>query len=153
MTRKFTGWHMTAIIVAFFGVVIAVNILMATLAVTTFGGTVVDNSYVASQSYNKWLAEARRQRAEGWQAEVVRMADGHVRVTVKEAAIVPANGHLVGIAARPVGKEPDRPLSFHRDGNGGFISAQALPGGRWLIHLTIEDGSQSSARFTRELAE
>ena len=61
MTRRFTGWHMTAIMFAFFGVVVSVNMLMATLATRTFGGTVVENSYVASQSFNRWLAEARAQ--------------------------------------------------------------------------------------------
>ena len=53
--RPFTGYHMTAILVAFFGVVIVVNFVMARYAVATFGGTVVDNSYVASQEFNGWL--------------------------------------------------------------------------------------------------
>lgn len=154
MTRKFTGWHMTAILCGFFGVVFAVNILMATLAVTTFGGTVVDNSYVASQNYNKWLAEGRKQRAQGWHADVARIAGGHIRVTVAEATALPAEARLAGLAARPVGKEPDRPLRFHRDGKGGFVSAEVLPEGRWLVHLTIEEeDGRSSARFTSELTE
>lgn len=66
MTRPFTGWHMTGIVVAMFGLVIAVNVLMASYAIGTFGGTVVDNSYVASQRFNDWLAEARAQRALKW---------------------------------------------------------------------------------------
>eukprot|EP01035_Chromulina_nebulosa_P040301 gene40301-54499_t len=57
---------MTAIMCAFFAVVIGVNMLMASDAIRTFGGTVVDNSYVASQQYNGWLAEARVQRLYGW---------------------------------------------------------------------------------------
>ncbi len=67
-TKRFTGRHMAAIMFAFFGVVIAVNVTMATFATRTFGGTVVDNSYVASQKYNGWLAEARRQERLGWTA-------------------------------------------------------------------------------------
>ena len=49
MTRKFTGWHMTAILVGFFAIVISVNLFMARAAIGSFGGVVVDNSYVASQ--------------------------------------------------------------------------------------------------------
>src|SRR3546814_10033574 len=64
--RRFTGWHMTAILIAFFAAVIAVNMLMATVAVRSFGGTVVENSYVASQKFNGWLAQARAQRRLGW---------------------------------------------------------------------------------------
>ena len=56
--RKFTGWHMTGILVAFFGVVVSVNVFMARAAISTFGGTVVDNSYVASQKFNGWLDKA-----------------------------------------------------------------------------------------------
>ena len=44
MTRRFTGYHMTAILLAFFGIVVAVNLVMATLATRTFGGVVVENS-------------------------------------------------------------------------------------------------------------
>ena len=46
MKGEFTGRHMAAILVTGFGVVIAVNVLMASLAVGTFGGVVVDNQYV-----------------------------------------------------------------------------------------------------------
>ena len=53
--RRFTGYHATMIIVAFFAVVVGVNMVMARFALSTFGGTVVDNSYVASQKYNEWL--------------------------------------------------------------------------------------------------
>ena len=67
---KFTGWHMTAIFVAFFGIVMAVNFYMARMAVGTFGGTVVDNSYVASQEYNSWLGAAARQDKLGWNVKV-----------------------------------------------------------------------------------
>ena len=56
-TGPFTGRHITIIMVAFFAVVIAVNLLMARYATSTFGGVVVENSYVASQNFNKWLDE------------------------------------------------------------------------------------------------
>jgi len=45
MTGKpFTGRHMLAVLVGFFGVVIAVNFIMASYATSTFGGVVVENS-------------------------------------------------------------------------------------------------------------
>ena len=66
MKKRITGWHAAAGLVAFFGLVIAVNLTMAVYATTTFGGVVVDNSYVASQKYNGWLKAAERQRALGW---------------------------------------------------------------------------------------
>ena len=47
MTSKssaFTGKHMAAVFIGGFGVVIAVNLVMASYAVGCFHGTVVDNS-------------------------------------------------------------------------------------------------------------
>jgi nitrogen fixation protein FixH len=56
---------MAAIMVAFFAVVIAVNVYMARLASSTFTGVVVENSYVASQHFNRWLDEARAEERLG----------------------------------------------------------------------------------------
>ena len=95
MTRRFTGGHMLALMLAFFGTVVAVNFVMATLAVRTFGGTVVDNSYVASQRYNHWLDQARAQRALGWTADLSLDPDRHVA-----AAIVARGRPLDEILAR-----------------------------------------------------
>ena len=78
--RPFTGWHMTAILVAGFAVVIAVNMAMATIAVRSFGGTVVENSYVASQKFNGWLAQARAQEKLGWRDRVTLDPARHVRM-------------------------------------------------------------------------
>ena len=68
--KPFTGRHAAIILVAFFGVVIGVNMVMASFALSTFGGTVVDNSYVASQHYNEWLARAEAQDRLGWEESV-----------------------------------------------------------------------------------
>ena len=56
MRREFTGRDMAKILVAGFGLVVAVNFGMATIAARSFSGTVVDNSYIASQKFNGWLA-------------------------------------------------------------------------------------------------
>ena len=84
MTRRFTGWHMTAIMIAFFGVIITVNMTMAVFATRTFGGKVVENSYVASQQFNEWLAAARAQEKLGWKHEL--SLDGERKVVVAVSA-------------------------------------------------------------------
>ncbi len=53
MKGKFTGRKMLAIVVAFFAVIITVNLFMAYKAVGTFPGLVVKNSYVASQEFDR----------------------------------------------------------------------------------------------------
>ena len=83
MMRPFTGRHMLGIMLAMFGTIIAVNVVMAHHAVTTFGGTVVDNSYVATASYNRWLADARAQSLRGWRIDTVLDETRRVRVVAR----------------------------------------------------------------------
>ena len=87
-TGPFTGKHFTVIMVAFFAVVIGVNLLMARAASSTFGGVVVENSYVASQEFNTWLAEARKEKALGWSAQATRLPDGRVSVVLTPVTAV-----------------------------------------------------------------
>ena len=150
MTRGFTGWHMTGIMIAFFGVVIAVNFLMASYAVGTFGGTVVDNSYVASQHFNTWLAEARAQRALGWSVTVTAGKDRLVRIdpTGPHGALVAVT--VSATAAHPLGRVPARTLTFRRSDDGRFTADKPLPAGRWLLHIEVRDGA-SDARFDDEV--
>ncbi len=138
-TGPFTGKHITIIMVAFFAVVIAVNVFMARSAISTFGGVVVENSYVASQNYNTWLREAAKEKALGWTAKASRRADGRLVVTVSGA---PANAKLSGDAWHPLGRLPDVPMLFARQGDGSFLSDKVLPQGRWRMRLEARAGEQ-----------
>ena len=138
---RFTGWHMSAILVSFFAVVIAVNVGMARLAGSTFSGVVVENSYDASQQFDRWLDEAAKEQALGWHAQVARQADGHVVVTLQGKGLEQAV--LTGEGWHPLGQLADRPLTFHRmagqkRGGGDFLSDQALPDGRWRLRLKVQ---------------
>lgn len=136
--KPFTGRHMAAIMVAFFGVVIAVNVLMANLAVGTFGGIVVENSYVASQHFNRWLDEAGVEGKLGWSAAITHAADGRVRVRLHG---VPAGATVGGEAWHPLGQAPDHVLRFRPAGDGhgsdAFVSDAAIPAGRWRIRIEV----------------
>ena len=151
MTRRFTGWHMFAILVAFFGTVIAVNFVMAWYATRTFGGTVVDNSYVASQEFNGWLAQARAQDKLGWTKHVALDATRHVTVSASSG-----DQPLIGLSANavvhhPLGREADIPLRFVVAGPGTLRSVTPLPAGRWLVHLTVHSGA-NEARLIENLS-
>ena len=60
-----TGPKAFAIFSSFFVVIIGVNVVMAYQAIHTFPGLEVDNSYVASQTFD---AERKAQEALGWNA-------------------------------------------------------------------------------------
>lgn len=136
---RFTGRHMTVILVAFFGVVIAVNFSMAYVAVSGFGGTVVDNSYVASQNYNRWLAEGRAQAALGWDVAVARDGEGRALVTVRDSE-GGWDGQLTGTARHPMGRHAETPLTFTALGEGRYRSTRAVPQGRVVLRLHLRQG-------------
>jgi nitrogen fixation protein FixH len=148
MTKTFTGWHMAGIMIAFFGVIIAVNVTMATYAVSTFGGKVVENSYVAGQRFNSWLREARAQDALGWTASVEREADGRLSVRVLAGAAPLAGARVAAVASHPVGRAEDVTLRFSpAGGDGRFVSDRTLPAGRWYVHITVESGGETMRRI------
>lgn len=148
--RPITGRRVTMWFVAFFGTVIAVNLAMARLAIGTFGGTVVDNSYVASQHYNEWLAAGRAQVALGWSVSAERGPGGYVTVQLlgRDGRAVPG-ATISAIATHPLGRAADRPLRFTGAG-GRFVSTEPLPAGRWQLRIEASK-SADHFRVIREL--
>lgn len=137
-TGPFTGKHFTAIIVAFFAVVVSVNVYMARAASSTFGGVVVENSYVASQEFNTWLAQAEKEKALGWSATARRLEDNRLSVMLAGA---PGEGvELTAVARHPLGRAPDREMRFARQADGSFVSDQALEAGRWRVRFDARAG-------------
>ncbi|RKF21714.1 hypothetical protein D6851_06690 [Altericroceibacterium spongiae] len=138
--RPFTGKHMAAVLVLFFGTIITVNFTMARYATSTFGGIVVENSYVASQKFNGWLDEAAQERELGWDAVTTWRPDGRLALALKN---VPQGAVVTAIARHPLGHMADRPMRFTATPNGTYLSDGALPDGRWILRLAIEaDGRQ-----------
>ncbi len=137
MVKRFTGWHMTAILVAFFGTVAAVNFTMARYASSTFGGIVVENSYVASQEFNGWLEEARESEGLGWAVVTTWRPDGRLVMSVHDA---PDYLTAQATARHPLGRKPDRALTFTRIGQDTYLSDESLPAGRWTLRLELTDG-------------
>ena len=138
--KPFTGKHMTLILVAGFAVVIAVNFLMASLARSTFGGIVVENSYVASQQFNRWLDEAARERALGWKAIASRRGDGRIGLTVTG---MPKEASVTAEARHPLGQMEDVPFKFVRDAGGALVSDRELPAGRWTLRIAVVAGGRT----------
>ena len=134
MNRPLTGKKVAMLFVVGFGIVIAVNFYMASLAVGGFSGVVVQNSYVASQEFNGWLAKADRQQALGWDANITRDAAGTLIVSTTG---VPSGAEVSAQIRRPLGEPDTRMLAFKPAQPEVFSSADPLPDGRWIVRLTI----------------
>lgn len=137
---KFTGRHMALIFACGFGIVIAVNLVMASVAVGSFHGTVVDNSYVASQNFNDWMAKAETSRALGWEVSAERQADGRIALVTSG---VPEGAAITAFAERPLGARETAALGFAPAGADRWLSDAALAEGRWTLRYAVRaDGRE-----------
>jgi len=140
--KSFTGRHMAAILIAGFGVVVAVNFFMASLATGGFHGVVVENSYVASQKFNDWLEEAKEAEALGWEAAPTRNEAGYAEISTTN---VPGNATITAQLRRPIGTRERASLTFMAMGNGRYRSRESIADGRWIARVYIESGGQKWA--------
>ena len=145
MSYRFTGRHMTAILIAFFAIVIAVNVGMARLASSTFGGALAENGYVASQDYNHWIAEAAAQGRLGWSAKP-HIEDGIFVLDVAGAAHPAAEVRL----EHPLGRVAGMDLRMIQMSPSRLVSAQHVPSGRWEAHIRLRSGGHE-ARYLDEV--
>jgi len=133
--KQFTGWHMLAIMVAFFGVVISVNVTMAISSARTWTGLVVANSYVESQRFNEKQHTIAAQREAGWVVQT-RHVDGLIVFRAQDA-----NGVLLDLedvsafVRRPVGGHDDATVALVRNGD-AYSGVHNLDAGVWDITIT-----------------
>ena len=148
--KVFTGWHMTAILMTFFAVVITVNFTMARLAMSTFGGKVVENSYVASQHYNVWLARAEAQDRFGWTPKISLDAGRRVRVEVRKDGRPLTGLRVAATASHPLGRTAPSTVRFEGVEDGAWRSVEPLAVGRQRLDVSVAKGPDE-ARYRIDL--
>jgi nitrogen fixation protein FixH len=144
MTREFTGRHMLISMIAFFGVIIAVNLFMTRMAIKSFGGRVVENSYVASQNFNRWLAAADRQVAMRWQGAMTLDAKRRIVARISQNGQRLAAPFATGQARQPLGGAAPLTLVFDTLPNGQLRSQKPVPSGRWIVSLSVKQNGETA---------
>lgn len=138
--RRFTGTHMLAIMVAFFSVIIAVNLTMAFFARSSWSGFVVENTYVASQQFNRKAAEGRAQAALGWKPDLT-IADGQIRYRLLDGGSdVVAASEVTAHFRRPVSDAQDQQVVLAIQPDGSFSAPVDLGDGAWIVDIHSEAG-------------
>lgn len=138
---EFTGRHMLAIMVAFFGVIITVNITMAFLATSTWSGFVVRNSHIAGLEFNDKAAAAQAQAALGWTSQP-SVADGQISFTVHDAdgkQVVLADG--TATFRRPVSDTEDTVATLLPGPGGSLVAPVELRDGSWIVEFNVSTAS------------
>lgn len=140
--RPFTGWHMLAIMVGAFGVIIAVNVGLAWKAISTFPGLDVDNSYVASQTFD---AEKAAQEALGWTlSQGYDSAKRQLRLGFVDRSGQNATlRDLSVLVGRPTEAAQDQRPALQQEADGAYVAALDLPKGKWMLQIEghAQDGT------------
>lgn len=149
--RQFTGWHMLTVMVAFFGVIISVNLLMATFANTSWTGLVVQNTYVASQQFNERVAASRAQAALGWKT-TLSITGGEIRYSLNDASGTPVRAESVVAAfRRPAYEAEDWQVTLTGKTGGNFAALAAVRDGIWIVNTDAKMADGTSYKESRRI--
>jgi nitrogen fixation protein FixH len=149
--KPITGRTVLVIIVAFFAVVIGVNMLMMKLAMDTLPGTDVDSAYRASLAYESEIKAAHDQNLREWQVNVhiERQADGQatLRVDAHDKNGAPLRGLMFsGRLERPTDKRADRLIVLAEGESGTYRgSTSDVTPGQW--DLVLESDTAGKRMF------
>lgn len=145
MTSEVKGGHVLAILLAFFGITIAVNVVFASYAISTFTGEDVAKPYLKGLDYNKTLSARSAQAALGWSAEIdAQRAGTETVVTVRFLARDGTPRIALDVTAdlrRPTDATLDRTLRLEPAGDGVYrATVEDLAAGQWdVIARTVAD--------------
>jgi nitrogen fixation protein FixH len=147
-SRPITGRMVFFMMVAFFGVVIGVNVIMMRLAIQTLPGTEVDSAYSASLAYQKEITTAQAQSARNWRVEahVERSGQGGATLLVEARDNLgrPMSGlKFQGRFERPTDRRADLAVSLAEVGIGIYRgNAEAVAPGQWDLVVEGVAGGQ-----------
>ena len=143
--RELKGKHVLAIFVLAFGVIIAVNLLLAFKAVGTFPGAEVKNSYVASQTFD---ADRAAQEALGWQVDA-RVRGETLRLKFTDKKGYPVQPEITSaLFGRATHTRDDQALELRWTGT-EYEAPVAAGEGNWNLRLTARasDGTDFRQRL------
>lgn len=133
---RLTGWHVLAIVVTFFGVVIAVDVAMAVYAYKTFPGEVSVTPYEDGVAYNKTLAQLAAQEKLGWKVGIAPEQSRALEVEFRDRDGKPLDGlTLTGKMERPATETGRLTPKFKAIGPGYYQADLKPVSGAWDVTI------------------
>lgn len=140
--KKFTSRKALLWFVGFFGIIFAVNAVMATIALGTWGGLDTKDAYRKGLAYNAELAAASAQNSSGWKITLShrpKSIEGDridVNITWPESDLPPAK--VSAVITRPVTNSHDQEIFLTRTGTDVYTAPVKLPlAGRWNVTILV----------------
>ena len=145
--RILTGRHVLLWLVAFFGIVFAVNGVLVRAAISTFGGVETLSSYRAGLQFEQEVGLVQRQDALHWQVtgKLARDSAGVavLDVTARDAQGAPLSGLTADARlAHPADDRLDRVIAVRSVAGGVFHGAAEAQPGQWELIVDLYRGDQ-----------
>lgn len=145
---QITGRKVLIAMLAFFGVIIAVDSVMMYQAISTFGGIETADSYRKGVAYNQRIAQDAAQDALGWKQDVTLDAStGTIAVTLTDRNGKGVEGLAISvILGRPATDAFDTSSDLIDRGNGRHEAAVPnLQSGTWVVAVSARPATTPNA--------
>lgn len=144
--KPLTGRHVFAIFILAFGIIISVNIFMAYSAIKTFPGVEVENSYIASQTFDQRKFD---QIGLGWVTHA-SYENGQLEFSIRDQDGNAVHAGIVdAVIGRPTTDRNDERVEFVIQ-HGVYTASMPLDAGMWM--LKIDAVSRQGDPFTQRFA-
>ena len=131
--RQFTGWHMLVVMLSFFALIIGVNVYFAVVAMRSWTGLVVEDSYASGQDYNEKVQRTEAQLALGW-TSTLTYAAGTFSFGLLDGKGAPlAASDVSAQITRPLGDRDVKLIALQSQPDGSFSAPIALGSGAWNV--------------------
>jgi nitrogen fixation protein FixH len=153
--KELTGRHVLFILLGFFGVMIAVNAYFTIVAVKTFRGEDVPQSYRQGLEYNQTIAARLAQKDIGWSARIniTEQGDGSQRLIlqIEDKAGQAIDGAVISAVLRhPVDSAKDKVIALKDTGAGRYSADLGHISGQWSLNATV-NRDDVSFKVTQDL--
>ena len=147
--RIITGRTVLLCLISFFGVILAMNVVMVRVALSSFSGVETESAYKAGLSFKNDVAAAHAQNARHWSidAAVERGETTRVTITARDAQARPLESLKPDVRlSHPTDKRRDVLLEFIELSPGRFQSLTPLPEGRWDLVIGLQRETETVFR-------
>jgi nitrogen fixation protein FixH len=142
--KELTGRKVFMIFVGAFTIIFGVNFYMAREAIHTFPGLEVENSYVASQTFD---ADRAAQEALGWDVSAAIEGSALKLDIVGRDGLHVMPAKITASLGRATERTDDQDLVFSQNSLGSLVAdVGELGGGKWDLRLEAIAGNGSKFR-------
>jgi nitrogen fixation protein FixH len=145
--REITGRMVLACFVAFFAVVVGVNAIMVTAAVSTFGGVETVNAYQAGLAFAREEEAAQAQEARHWRVSAKLRPGSNGATVVEIVGRDRSDRPLAGLAAsvaltHPTDRRLDHAVDMQPATPGSFQGTVETAPGQWNLVIELTRGGE-----------